>query len=67
MYDARVDLPLISPRHARILWKDGNFVYEDLRSARGSFLRGEQFEVRQLQDGDEIDVAGFLPLKFRLV
>lgn len=65
--DLRLDLPLVSPRHARLLQKEGHWVYEDLRTARGSFLHGEQVDVRLLQDGDEIDVAGFLPLRFRLV
>jgi hypothetical protein len=64
--DLRLDLPLISPRHARILWKDGFPVFEDLRSARGSFRLGQRVDVRMIQTGDEIDLGGFLPIRFRL-
>jgi hypothetical protein len=38
--DLRLDLPLISPRHARILWRDNSFIFEDLKSARGSYRHG---------------------------
>src|SRR4051812_17357490 len=64
--DLRLDLPLISPRHARILWKSGRPVFEDLRSARGSFRLGQPVDVREIQSGDEIDLGGFLPIRFRL-
>jgi len=64
--DLRLDLPLISPRHARILWKGGRPVFEDLRSARGSFRRGQPVDVRTIESGDEIDLGGFLPIRFRL-
>lgn len=64
--DLRLDLPLISPRHARILWRDGRHVFEDLRSARGSFRHGQPVDVRFVESGDEIDLGGFLPVRFRL-
>ena len=64
--DLRLDLPLISPRHARILWKDGRPVFEDMRSARGSYRLGQPVDVRMLESGDEIDLGGFLPIRFRL-
>jgi len=64
--DLRLDLPLISPRHARVLWKDGVPVFEDLRSERGSFRLGQRVDVRMIQSGDEIDLGGFLPIRFRL-
>jgi hypothetical protein len=64
--DLRLDLPLISPRHARILWKSGRPVFEDLRSARGSFRLGRPVDVRMIETGDEIDLGGFLPIRFRL-
>jgi len=63
--DLRLDLPLISPRHARILWKGGRPVFEDLRSARGSYRLGQPVDVRMLETGDEIDLGGFLPIRFR--
>ena len=64
--DLRLDLPLISPRHARLLWREGRHVFEDLRSARGSFRLGQPVDVRFVETGDEIDLGGFLPVRFRL-
>ena len=64
--DLRLDLPLISPRHARILWKGGRPVFEDLRSARGSYRLGQPVDVRMIESGDEIDLGGFLPIRFRM-
>jgi hypothetical protein len=64
--DLRLDLPLISPRHARVLWREGRHVFEDLRSARGSYRHGQQVDVRFIESGDEFDLGGFLPVRFRL-
>ena len=64
--DLRLDLPLISPRHARLLWREGRHVFEDLHSARGSFRLGQPVDVRFVETGDEIDLGGFLPIRFRL-
>jgi hypothetical protein len=64
--DLRLDLPLISPRHARILWKGGRPVFEDLRSAHKSYRLGQPVDVRMIETGDEIDLAGFLPIRFRM-
>jgi hypothetical protein len=64
--DLRLDLPLISPRHARVLWRDGRHVFEDMRSARGSFRQGQAVDVRFIENGDEFDLGGFLPVRFRL-
>jgi hypothetical protein len=64
--DLRLDLPLISARHARIIWRDGRHLFEDLRSARGSFRLGQPVDVRFIETGDEVDLGGFLPVRFRL-
>jgi hypothetical protein len=64
--DLRLDLPLISSRHARILWRDGRHVFEDLRSDKGSFRQGQKVDVRFIESGDEYDLGGFLPVRFRL-
>lgn len=64
--DLRLDLPLIAPRHARILWKGGRPVFEDLRSAHKSYRLGQPVDVRTIETGDEIDLGGFLPIRFRL-
>src|SRR3954470_12595376 len=64
--DLRLDLPLISPRHARILWKEGQHVFAALLWPRGSFGRGQPVDVRLIETGDEIARGGFLPIRFRL-
>jgi len=64
--DLRLDLPLISPRHARVFWKEGRHVFEDLRSDKGSFHHGSRVDVRFIETGDEYDLGGFLPVRFRL-
>jgi hypothetical protein len=64
--DLRLDLPLISPRHARVLWREGRHVFEDLRSDKGSFRLGQPVDVRFIETGDEFDLGGFLPVRFRL-
>lgn len=64
--DLRLDLPLISPRHARILWREGRYLFEDLRSEKKSFRLGEPVDARFIETGDEIDLGGFLPVRFRL-
>ena len=64
--DLRLDLPLISPRHARVLWREGRHVFEDLRSDKGSFHHGQKVDVRFIETGDEYDLGGFLPVRFRL-
>jgi hypothetical protein len=65
--DVHLDLPLIADRHARLKLVDGRWLFEDLRSPRGSFKGGQRLEVAFLADGDEIDLGGFLPMRFRLV
>ena len=64
--DLRLDLPLISPRHARVLWREGRHLFEDLHSDKGSFRLGHPVDVRFIETGDEIDLGGFLPVRFRL-
>ena len=64
--DLRLDLPLIAPRHARILWREGRHLFEDMRSPRGSYRLGQPVDVRFIESGDEIDLGGFLPVRFRL-
>ena len=64
--DIRLNLPLIAPKHARILRREGKHLFEDLRSPRGSYRHGAPIDVRFLEDGDEIDLGGFLPVRFRV-
>src|SRR5438128_5160683 len=52
--DVRIDLPLIGARHARLLLRDGRWVFEDLGTPRGSYQRGALVQVAFVGDGDEI-------------
>ncbi len=64
--DVHLDLPLIGDRHARLTFAAGRWLFEDLRSPRGSYKGGQLLQVAFLEDGDEIDLGGFLPVRFRL-
>ena len=64
--DVRLDVALVSPRHARVLFRDGEPVFEDLRSQRGTFYGGERIDVKGIRDGDEFDLGGFVPVRFRV-
>ena len=59
----------VSRRHARISFRDGQYVIEDLGSTNGTFVnRGRRLkpgESHQLKDGDEI-IVGKTFLRFRL-
>ncbi len=54
----------ISRRHARIRRRSGEVLVEDLNSTNGTFVNGEQVEVRKLNDGDKIQVGTTTILKF---
>ena len=60
----------VSRRHARITFRDGQYLLEDLGSTNGTFInRGKRLSpgTRQsLKDGDEI-IVGKTFLRFRLV
>jgi hypothetical protein len=64
--DIALDVALVSPRHARVLFRDGEPVFEDLRSQRGTYQHGERIDVKPIRDGDEFDLGGFVPVRFRI-
>ena len=52
---ARVDLPGVSRRHARIVVERGTAILEDLNSKNGTFCHGERVtSVQPLTSGDEV-------------
>ena len=58
--------PSISRRHAQVLFRDGNYLIQDLQSTNGTSVNGELLppeERRVLQHGDEI-VVGDIALYF---
>jgi len=64
--DIASDIPLVSPRHARVLFRNGEPVFEDLHSQRGTYHRGEKIDIRPIRDGDEFDLGGFVTVRFRV-
>jgi len=46
--------PSVSRRHARLLWRRGRFVIEDLGSANGTTVNQSRIERRDLQPGDRV-------------
>lgn len=59
----------VSRRHARILWRDGQYAVEDLGSTNGTYInRGRRLipgSPQTLNDGDEI-IAGKTFLRFKI-
>lgn len=47
----------ISRRHARVISENGRFQIEDLDSANGVFLNGNQIKAEYLKEGDEIRIS----------
>ncbi len=58
--ELRVDNPAVSRRHCRIYWGRGRFFVEDLGSANGTYVNGEQVNRREIEPGDDIRVGKFL-------
>src|SRR5215831_3281455 len=49
---------IVSKEHAQIIRQpDGRFLFRDLGSLNGSFLRGERVSEHILRDGDEITLG----------
>ncbi len=58
--ELRVDNVAVSRRHCRIYWGRGRFFVEDLASANGTFVNGEQVNRHEIVPGDEIRVGKFV-------
>jgi small-conductance mechanosensitive channel len=52
--------PSISKHHARLTWKGGSYVIEDLESAHGTLVNGRPASGQALRSGDEIKLAASL-------
>ncbi|MBM3317206.1 MAG: sigma 54-interacting transcriptional regulator [Candidatus Eisenbacteria bacterium] len=57
-----IPLPGASRNHARIVFRDGSPVLEDLESHNGTFVNSAPIRAHALRDGDEIRIAGALYL-----
>jgi len=49
--------PQASTIHARVVWKDGELVVQDLGSAAGTYVNGRRVEGQQLAEGDVVRIA----------
>jgi hypothetical protein len=56
--DVRLDDVSVSRLHARLIFRDGAWVVEDLRSKNGTVLNGSRVVRSQLRPGDRIAFAG---------
>lgn len=55
----RFDDPTVSRRHAMVQCEDGAVRVLDDRSLNGLFVNGERIDLRELEDGDELEVGRF--------
>ena len=57
---ARSTTPMVSRRHAELRFEKGDYIFQDLGSANGSFLNGLRLtKPRALTPGDVISIASF--------
>jgi hypothetical protein len=61
-----INSPQIETNHLRITQSDGGWLLEDLGTAHGTFLGGKRIKQRELRDGDEFQLAGYLRLRAEL-
>jgi hypothetical protein len=54
----------VSRRHARIIWEGGAWVIEDAESVNGLLYQGRRIERLALRDGDGIQLAPYIVLRF---
>ncbi len=54
-----LDGETVSPRHARIEWRDGKYILRDMRSQNGTWLNGIQVIEAVLQENDLIQIGAF--------
>ncbi len=52
----------VSTRHARILFKEGSWILEDLESTNGTFVNGRKVTRTALHRGDKIKIGSFVLL-----
>jgi ABC transport system ATP-binding/permease protein len=58
--DIILDQPLVSRRHAELLWQDGRHVLADGGSPHGTFVNGERVSgTRPLAPGDVVQIGTF--------
>ena len=61
-----INSPQIETNHLRITQSDGVWLLEDLGTEHGTFMSGKRIQRRELRDGDELQLAGYLRLRAEL-
>ena len=56
--DVRFENPRVSRRHARLVFRDGVWIAQDLGSTNGTFLNGVKIGRCRILPGDDISFAG---------
>jgi ABC-type multidrug transport system ATPase subunit/pSer/pThr/pTyr-binding forkhead associated (FHA) protein len=56
--DLLVEFPEVSKKHARLSYRDGKYLVEDLGSSNGTYLNGQPLQgAQELKDRDEISLG----------
>lgn len=55
--DLVIESNKVSRKHARLLYHDGNFELEDLKSTGGTYLNGQKIDKCAIDEGDVITLA----------
>jgi hypothetical protein len=55
--DVRLDNATVSRRHARLLYRDGHWVVQDLDSTNGTFVNGARVHRSELRPGDRLHLG----------
>jgi FHA domain len=55
--DVVVDEPTVSRRHARLVFRDGGWVVQDLESTNGTVLNGRRVGRCRLRPGDQLELG----------
>lgn len=62
--DVRLDDPLVSGAHCRVVWRNGHFVLQDLGSTNGTTVDGRRVQDVALRPGSEITIGSTRLLVF---
>jgi pilus assembly protein CpaF len=57
--DVVIDHPMVSRRHARLRFRDGRWILQDLESTNGTLVNGAAVGRCQLRPGDELALGDY--------
>jgi hypothetical protein len=55
--DVVIDEPTVSRRHARLIFRDGGWIIQDLESTNGTLLNGRRVGRCRLRPGDQLELG----------